>query len=107
MGEIIHSKIISNNKVIYKILLDVEEAQRLKGHLKNIHVFTSNLCKEKTQINTRGNNGVTKYFKIPLGIRSRKKYHGKLVYQKIDTTKNIFYIYTIHKENNKNSNGAK
>lgn len=102
MGEIIHSKIVSDGKIVYKILLEAEEAQKLKGHLRNIHLFTANLCKEKTQINTRGNNGVTKYFKIPLGIRSRKKYHGTLVYQKLDTYKNVFYIYTIHKDSNGN-----
>jgi hypothetical protein len=102
MGEIIHSKIIPNSKVVYRILLEAEEAQKLKGHLRNINVFTSSLCKEKTQINTRGNNGVTKYFKIPLSIRSRKKYYGTLIYQKLDTAKNIFYIYTIRKETNGN-----
>ncbi|MCW8965981.1 MAG: hypothetical protein OQK82_04730 [Candidatus Pacearchaeota archaeon] len=100
MGEIIHSKIISNNKVTYKILLDLEEAQKLKGHLKNIHLFTANLCTENSQINTRGNKGVTKYFKIPLNIRSRKKYYGTLLYQKLDTSTKVFYVYTIHKENN-------
>lgn len=100
MGEIIHSKIIPNSKVTYKILLEAEEAQKLKGHLRNIHVFSSGLCKEKTQINTRGNNGVTKYFKIPLSIRSRKKYYGKLIYQKLDTPIKVFYIYTINKDNN-------
>lgn len=102
MGEIIHSKIISESKVIYKILLETKESQKLKGHLKNINVFTSNLCTERTQINTRGNNGVTKYFKIPLGIRSRKKYNGTVIYQKIDTPTNIYYIYTIRKENKMN-----
>ena len=69
MGEIIHSKILPDNKVLYKVLLDEEELKKLKGHLKNVHVFSSKLCKETSQINTRGNKGVTKYFKIPLSIR--------------------------------------
>ena len=96
MGEIIHSK-VSSDKVVYKILLDSDEAQKLKGHLRKVHVFSADMCEHKTQINARGNNGVTKYFKIPLSIRSRKKYYGTLIYQKLETLKNIFYIYTINK----------
>ena len=47
------------------------------------------------------NNGVTKYFRIPLSIRSRKKHNGNLKYQKIDTPAKIFYIYTLEKEQEK------
>jgi len=39
MGEIINSKILPNNKVVYKVLLDQKETDHLKGHLKNIHLF--------------------------------------------------------------------
>ncbi len=98
MGQIINSKIAANKKVIMKVMLDQDEVSNLKGHLKNIHVFNSDLCQHNSQINTRGNNGVTKYFKIPLSIRSRKKHNGKLNYQKIDTPGKIFYIYTLEKE---------
>jgi len=98
MGEIINSKVLPNNKVVYKILLDKEEIEHMKGHLKNVNLFTANLCNVDSQINQRGNKGVTKYFKIPLSIRSRKKYYGSLFYQKIETTSKVFYIYVIDKE---------
>lgn len=101
MGQIIHSKNISDKKVITKILLDQDEVTNLQGHMKKIHVFNSNLCNNESKINTRGNKGVTKYFKIPLSIRSRKKHNGLLKYQKIDTPAKIFYIYTLEKEKNK------
>ncbi|HKL23414.1 MAG TPA: hypothetical protein VJ895_01550 [Candidatus Nanoarchaeia archaeon] len=103
MGQIINSKLAANKKVILKIVLDQDEISNLKGHLKNIHVFNSDLCNHSSQINTRGNNGVTKYFKIPLSIRSRKKHSGKLNYQKIETPSKIFYIYTLEKEKQENS----
>lgn len=98
MGEIIHSKILLNKKVVCKILIDENEALNLKGHLKRIHVFSSNLCTNFSSINVRGNKGVTKYFKIPLSIRSRKRPIGMLIYQKLETATKIFYIYTVQKE---------
>lgn len=107
MGQIINSKTLPNKKVISKIILDQEEISNLKGHLKNIHIFNSDLCEHQAQINTRGNNGVTKYFRIPLSIRSRKKNTGILSYQKLETPAKLFYIYTLkeeldNRENNKN-----
>ncbi len=98
MGEIIHSKTIPNKTAKYKISLDQKEIYNLKGHLKNIHLFSSKLCSHNSQINTRGNKGVTKYFKIPLNIRSRKKPTGKLSYQKIDTPTKTYYVYILKKE---------
>lgn len=101
MGQIIDTKNISEKKVVAKILLDQNEIIPLKGHLKNVSLFSSNLCQTNSQINTRGNNGVTKYFKIPLDIRSRKKYNGTLSYQKLENPSKIFYIYSLEKEEKK------
>ena len=98
MGEIIENKFSRNNKIKYKISLDLEEYESLKGHLKNIWMFSSKLCLHESIVNTKGNKGVTKYFKIPLAIRPRKKPEGELNYQKIETTGKTFYIYTIKKE---------
>lgn len=97
MGQIISTKNQPNKMVVCKILMDEGEIAALGGHMKNMNVFTSNLCKIDSQINTRGNNGVTKYFKIPLSIRSRKKHTGLLKYQKIEAPSKIFYIYTLEK----------
>lgn len=98
MGEIINTRNTSNKKVIMKIEVNLEEIENLKGHLKNIQIFNSNLCNKESEINSRGNNGVTKYFKVPLTIRTRKKYTGELKYQKLDTPTKCFYIYTIEKD---------
>ena len=102
MGEIVDIKHLPNNNVNVKISLSPDEVSKLKGHMKNVHPFTSNLCTQESEINKRGNNGVTKYFKIPLSIRTRKKYEGQLNYQKIETPSKIFYIYTIKKEQEEN-----
>ena len=98
MGQIISTKNLPDKGVVHQILLDEDEISFLKGHLKNIHIFTEDFCKAESQINTRGNNGVTKYFKIPLNIRSRKKHNGKLSYQRIETPSKIFYIYTLGRD---------
>jgi len=91
VGVIINSKKLSKGEVLCKIVLNQEEIRNLKGHMKNIYLFNPNLCSHPSQINTRGNNGVTKYFKIPLSLRSRKKYLGNLSYQKVET--NMFFIF--------------
>jgi hypothetical protein len=102
MGEIIHSKSLPNKRMIYKVLIEENEMKNLQGHLKNVRVFSSKLCNKTSEINTRGNGGVTKYFKIPLSIRSRRKQnHGILSSQRLETPKKIFYIYVVDKEINK------
>lgn len=101
MGQIIGLKNMPNKTVVCKILADTSEMENLKGHLKNIQIFSEDFCASDSQINTRGNNGVTKYFKIPLDIRSRKKHNGKLAYQKLETPSKIFYVYTLEKDENK------
>lgn len=98
MGQIINTKNLPNKTVICKILLDRKEVSCLRGHMKDVHVFSENLCNHFSQINTRGNGGVTKYFRIPLGIRSRQKHDGNLTYQIIETPSKAFYIYTLGKE---------
>jgi len=96
MGQIIDKKNLEDNTVICSVLLDADEVVNLKGHLKNIHLFCSEDCDKEAGMNTRGNRGVTKYFKIPLSIRSRKKCSGTLGYQKLDTPSKVFYIYSIN-----------
>lgn len=98
MGQIINTKNLPDKTVVCKILLNQEEIANLRGHMRNIHIFSENLCSQPSQINTRGNGGVTKYFKIPLSIRSRKKHNGNLSYQVIETPAKAFYIYTLEKE---------
>lgn len=44
MGQIIDTRNISEKKVIAKILVDQDEIIPLKGHLKNVSLFSSNFC---------------------------------------------------------------
>jgi len=96
MGEIITKKVI-NKKVRCKILLDIKEFENLKGNFKEVYVFSSKLCEHQAEINTRGNKGVTKYVKIPLSIRPKKKPLGELKYLKIKTPSKEYFIYSIEK----------
>jgi len=98
MGTIIDTKNTSNNTVICKLLLEPHEVENLKGHMRDVHLFSARMCDKETKINTRGNKGITKYFKIPLTIRSRKKPNGFLTYQKIENFSKVFYIYTLEKK---------
>lgn len=100
MGQIINTKNMPDKSVVCKILLNEDEVANLRGHLKNIHIFSSEHCIHESQVNTRGNKGVTKYFKIPLSIRSRKKNTGVLKYQKLNTPTKVFYIYTLNTKEN-------
>lgn len=98
MGKIISSKILSNN-IIYKIILENEEVLALKNAIKNINIFSADLCEKKASIIEKGKNGVAKYFEIPFNLRFRKKKHyEEISYQKLETPTKIFYLYVIKKD---------
>ena len=98
MGEIINTK-TSSDKIIYKIELNQEEALQLKNHMRNVHMFSGNLCNQDTRIIERGNKGGAKYFVIPLSLKSRKKKkYNKVSYQKIEINDKVFYICTVYKD---------
>ncbi len=98
MGEIIQIKELPEGQVKLKILITKEELSNTKGNLKNIHLFSTENFFYKTEINNRGNKGVTKYFKVPLSLRLRKKQKTPMKYQKINTTSKEFYIYLVDKK---------
>ena len=98
MGEIINTK-TSSDKIIYKIELNEEEALQLKNHMKNVHMFSGDLCNNNTRIIERGNKGGAKYFVIPLSLKSRKKKrYSKVSYQKIEIKDKVFYICVVGKD---------
>lgn len=101
MGEILETKYRPNQMVSIIIKMEPEEISRLRGHMKNVHLFTTHLFNQESEIQARGTNGVTKYFKVPLSIRTRKKYEGPIGYQKIETPSKTFYVYTVKKEQEK------
>lgn len=94
MGEIIDKK-GDSTKVIYKISLSQKEAKQVKNHMKKIHLFSGDLCYNRTKLIQRGNNGGAKYFIVPLSLKSRKKLkYSKVNYQKIEHNEKIYYICT-------------
>ncbi len=98
MGKIIASKIMLNNNLLFKILLDVEEVVALKNAFRNVYVFSPTLCTNEAKIIERGRKNSSKYFEIPFKLRFRKKkIHDSLSYQKLESNSKVFYIYVINK----------
>lgn len=99
MGMILSTKTAKDNKVIFEVELDYEESLRLRGFIKNVHVFSEDAAEIKTNLSQRGTNEATKYFLIPRELRDNLKFDEKVKCQKIETpTKNIF-IFAVNKLN--------
>ncbi len=98
MGEIIRSKILLNNQLLFRILLDIEEVMALKNAFRNVYVFSPVLCTNEARIIQRGRKNSSKYFEIPFNLRFRKKkIHDRICYQKLENFSEVFYIYVINK----------
>jgi hypothetical protein len=97
MGEIISSRLLGS-KVIYKILLDLEEAMNLKNALRNVHLFSEDYFFHEAKIIERGKGRSTKYFQIPFSLRFRKKkLYESVSYLKLETSLKTFFVYIINK----------
>ena len=98
MGEIIDSKVLANNNILCKVLLEIDEAQALKNGFRRVYLFAPKLCEKEAKIIERGRNNSTKYFEIPFSLRFRKKKtYDAASYQKLENHSKIFYIYVINK----------
>jgi len=98
MGNIINSKTLTNNSILYRVLLDIEEAKSLKNAFRNVYVFSPILCTKEVRIIERGRNNSSKYFEIPFNLRfKKKKTYDTLTYQKLENYSKVFYIYVINK----------
>ncbi|MBW2984874.1 hypothetical protein KY361_07165 [Candidatus Woesearchaeota archaeon] len=97
MGEIIGSRTIGD-RVIYKIMVNENESLTLKGSMRNIHLFSLDLCDAESRIIERGKEGVTKHFLIPTKHRPKpKKKPDSVSYQAIDLDSKTIFIYTVDK----------
>lgn len=95
MGEIIGSRII-DDKIVYKLVVNEKESLALKGGMRNIYVFSLDLCKTESRIIEKGKGGVTKHFLIPIRYRSKsKKKPNNIFYQAIDLETKTIFIYTV------------
>ena len=40
MGTILGTKTLKDKKIIFEVEIDYEESLKLKGHIKNVHLFS-------------------------------------------------------------------
>jgi hypothetical protein len=100
MGEVVNSKILTENKVLYQIELEEKDARLLKNRIHNVHLFDEELCKIDTQIIERGKSRGAKYFIVPKCLRTRRKNKiHNVTYQKIETDDKVFFICVAKKGN--------
>ena len=86
MGSVLGFKVLKNGGMKYKIVLDYAEALQLKGHRRNIHVFSqetiTNLMAQK-----RAN-----YLRIP---RTEIIQSKQAVCQRIETKEKAIFVFAI------------
>jgi len=97
MGSIIGIKTTKEDKVIVEVEMDYEESLQLKGHIKNIHLFSEDSAEIKTNLSQRGTNEATKYFLIPRELRENLKFEEKVKCQRLETDSKIIFIYVVDK----------
>jgi len=97
MGVILGTKTTKDNKIIFEVEMDYEESLKLKGHIKNIHVFSEDAAEIKTNLSQRGTNEATKYFLIPRELRENLKFNEQVKCQKIETDAKIVFIFVVDK----------
>jgi guanylate kinase len=101
MGIILGTKMSGGDKVVFEVEVSYAESLRLKGHVKNIHIFSEDAAEIKTNLSQRGTNEATKYFLIPRELRDGLKFSKDVKCQKIETdTENIF-IFVVDKNTGK------
>jgi len=99
MGSITGMKTTKDDKVLVEVQVDYEESLRLKGNIKNIHLFSEDAAEIRTNLSQRGTNEATKYFLIPRELRENLSFNEKVKCQRIDTNSRIFFIYMVDKVN--------
>ncbi len=97
MGTILGTKITKDNKIIFEVEMDYEESLKLKGHIKNIHVFSEDATEIKTNLSQRGTNEATKYFLIPRKLRGDLKFNEQVKCQKIETDTRTIFVFVVDK----------
>jgi hypothetical protein len=97
MGSILNTRTTNDGKIIFEVLLDYEESLRLQGHVKNVHLFSSDVVDSSSKICTRGRGGSTKYFLIPKDLRDELQFKSKVRCQLMETESKKLYIFMIDK----------
>ena len=97
MGTILGTKITKDNKIVFEVEMDYEESLKLKGHIKNVHLFSEDAAEIKTNLSQRGTNEATKYFLIPRELRGNLKFNEKVKCQKMDTDTRTIFVFVVDK----------
>ena len=97
MGKILGTKTAKDNKIIFEVEMDYEEALKLKGFIKNIHIFSEDAAEIKTNLSQRGTNEATKYFLIPRELRGNLTFNEEVKCQKIETDSRTVFIFVVNK----------
>ncbi|MBW2993523.1 hypothetical protein KY317_03045 [Candidatus Woesearchaeota archaeon] len=97
MGVILGSKVAGDNKVIFTVSMEHNEALQLQGHIDDIHLFSEKTADTLTNISSRGRHEATKYFLIPRQMRKNLRFGGEVRCQKFDTKSKIIFIYMVDK----------
>ncbi|MBS3130897.1 hypothetical protein J4212_00535 [Candidatus Woesearchaeota archaeon] len=97
MGTIIGTRSVKDNKIIVEVEMDYEESLLLKGHIKNVHIFSEDSADIRTNLSQRGKNEATKYFLVPKQLRNNLKFNEKVKCQKLETNTKIIFVYVVDK----------
>ena len=97
MGTILNSRTKEDNKIVFEILVDYEEALQLKGNINNVHLFSEDVAEVETRLTRRGKDESTYYFLVPKGLRKNLEAKGTVKCQKIETKTKIIFVYVMDK----------
>ncbi|MDH3352915.1 MAG: hypothetical protein OEL87_00520 [Nanoarchaeota archaeon] len=97
MGRILGTRTTKDDKVVFEVEMDYEDSLKLKGHIKNIHVFSEDAAEIKTNLSQRGANEATKYFLIPKELREDLEFNKNVKCQKIETDTRKIFIFVVDK----------
>ena len=99
MGSIIGIKTTKDDNVVIEVQMSYDESLKLKGHIKNVHLFSEDSAEIKTNLSQRGTNEATKYFLIPRELRQNLTFDEKVMCQRIDSDSRIIFVYMVDRIN--------
>lgn len=97
MGVVKRSEFLENGKVLFEVEMNYEECLELKGHIKEVYLFSEDAAEIKTNLAQRGTNEATKYFLIPKDLRKGLQFKEKVKCQKIETSEKSIFIFVVKK----------
>ena len=97
MGTILGTKTLKDKQIVFEVEMDYEESLKLKGHIRNIHLFSEDAAEIKTNLSQRGTNEGTKYFLIPRELRDNLRFNEEVRCQKIETETRTIFIFVVDK----------